>query len=97
MRGDDAPTERLDLAHGLGQVRWARHRVVDGVDVGTVVDGDDVGALLREPDGVATTLSTRCPCDEGDLALNATCHVRSFGCCHLISTPASTGSATPVM
>jgi hypothetical protein len=38
------------------------------------IDRDDVRALLRHPDGVATSLPTGGPGDEGDLSLKTSGH-----------------------
>jgi len=59
---------------GLVQIFAVRHRIGDAVDLFAQIERDDVGALLREPNRVAAALAARRARDEGDLALELSCH-----------------------
>ena len=68
LGGDDAPIERLDQTHRLGQVGRGCVGVVHGVDVAADVDRDDVCTLTRQPHRVRATLAAGGSGDECDLA-----------------------------
>jgi hypothetical protein len=81
--GHDAAIERLDQVRGLGEVLGRRRRDRVVVDDGPAdVDGDDVGALLRQPDRVAASLTARGARDESNLALypSGHCYLDSLCC-----------------
>ena len=69
LPGEDAPVQRLDRPHRLGELLRGAHLVAHRLQLGADVDRDDVGALLRQPDRVAPTLAAGGSGDEGDLAL----------------------------
>jgi len=66
--GHDPPVQRLDAAHGLGQVVLRGGRSALRADRATGVEGDDVGALGGQSQRVGPALAARRAGDERDLA-----------------------------
>ena len=83
LGGDDAPVQRLDLLHRLGQIVGGGHRIRHRSYLAAQVDGDDVRALLGQPDRVRPALAPSRARDEGDFALELARHLpRPFQLCH---------------
>ena len=71
----DPAIQPFDELDGPCEVVWGGGRIaVDRGDRAADVHRDDVRAFLGQPHGVRSALAARGPGDEGDLAVESTCH-----------------------